>query len=237
MTYVISDIHGYYDEYIKMLEEIKFCNDDVLYVLGDVLNRGVDGIKVLKDMITRENIFPIVGNHERMTLPALEELSWAEYHPIFDEEIIDRHTFMSTIGDQVTLRKFVHLPKIEKQELVAYIKGFPLYRRITVDQQKFLLVHAGLPDLSLPGVKIYHYADDDIEFYSADELTFGQHNFKRKYFEDTIIIVGHIPTFAICENMRGKIYRSNNNIAIDCGMGHGCRLGCLCLDTDEEFYI
>lgn len=39
MIYVISDIHGCYDKYIKMLEKIRFSSEDTLYVLGDVLDR------------------------------------------------------------------------------------------------------------------------------------------------------------------------------------------------------
>ena len=38
MTYVISDIHGCFDRYEKMLEEIEFSDEDTLYVLGDVLD-------------------------------------------------------------------------------------------------------------------------------------------------------------------------------------------------------
>ena len=73
MNYVISDIHGHYDKYRKMLEVIDFKDYDVLYVLGDVLDRGPDGIKVLQDMMFRPNVIPILGNHEYM---AMVTLSW-----------------------------------------------------------------------------------------------------------------------------------------------------------------
>ena len=39
--YVISDIHGEYELFMKMLEKIKFQNTDTLYILGDILDRGV----------------------------------------------------------------------------------------------------------------------------------------------------------------------------------------------------
>ena len=226
-TFVLSDVHGHIDKYLQMLDKIRFSNNDILYVLGDILNRGIDGIKILQDMIQRENVYPIMGNHELLTLPALDKLSWAD-DPIFDEEVIEKHTFMSTIGDKATLRKFIYLPKTEKQKLIEYIKDFPLYKQITVNNQKYLLVHAGLPDFS-PGL--------DFSYYSAEDLTFGKHDYTIKHFNDIIIITGHIPTFNIDEGSRGKIYRKNNNIAIDCGMGSGEKLGCLCLDTNKEFYI
>ena len=39
-TYVISDIHGEYEKFMELLEEIELEENDTLYVLGDVLDRG-----------------------------------------------------------------------------------------------------------------------------------------------------------------------------------------------------
>ena len=64
MIYVMSDIHGCFDKYQKMLRRIDFAPEDTLYVLGDVIDRGPDGIKILQDMMGRVNVFPILGNHE-----------------------------------------------------------------------------------------------------------------------------------------------------------------------------
>ena len=38
-TYVISDIHGNYEAYMRLLEKIRFSESDTLYVLGDILDR------------------------------------------------------------------------------------------------------------------------------------------------------------------------------------------------------
>jgi len=40
--YVLSDLHGHYNIFIKMLEKINFSDDDVLYILGDCCDRGPD---------------------------------------------------------------------------------------------------------------------------------------------------------------------------------------------------
>ena len=47
MIYAMSDLHGCYDKYIKMPEKINFGDDDTLYILGDIVDRGPDGIKIL----------------------------------------------------------------------------------------------------------------------------------------------------------------------------------------------
>ena len=52
-TYCMSDIHGNYEGYQKLLEKIHFSDLDVLYVLGDVVDRGKASMKVLQDMMMR----------------------------------------------------------------------------------------------------------------------------------------------------------------------------------------
>ena len=39
-TYVVSDLHGQYKLFKKGLKEIGFSEDDMLYVIGDVIDRG-----------------------------------------------------------------------------------------------------------------------------------------------------------------------------------------------------
>ena len=66
MHYVISDIHGCYEKYRGILQAIRLRSEDTLYVLGDVVDRGPDGIRILQDMMGRANVYPILGNHEFM---------------------------------------------------------------------------------------------------------------------------------------------------------------------------
>lgn len=50
MIYVMSDLHGCYEKYVQMLKIIEFNSDDFLYIVGDVIDRGEDGIKILLDI-------------------------------------------------------------------------------------------------------------------------------------------------------------------------------------------
>ena len=75
MIYVMSDIHGEYQKYLKMLDLIQFSEEDSLFILGDIVDRGKDPVPVLKDMMTRSNIFPIMGNHDFVALYLLSLLS------------------------------------------------------------------------------------------------------------------------------------------------------------------
>ncbi|MBQ8338845.1 MAG: metallophosphoesterase [Clostridia bacterium] len=54
MIYVMSDLHGCYEKYCRMLQKIQFSDSDELLVLGDVIDRGEGGIAILRDMMERK---------------------------------------------------------------------------------------------------------------------------------------------------------------------------------------
>lgn len=79
--YVVGDIHGNIDEFIKALKELK--ENDRLFSLGDLTDRGKDSPGVIKEIIEVNKKSPgkiqvIRGNHENMvlaTIRAYEELA------------------------------------------------------------------------------------------------------------------------------------------------------------------
>ena len=64
MIYAMSDLHGCYNKFLGMLGKIHFCEEDTLYILGDVVDRGPDGIKLLLELAERKNIICLRGNHD-----------------------------------------------------------------------------------------------------------------------------------------------------------------------------
>ena len=73
-TYVISDIHGEYGKFMELLDMIHFSDEDILYVLGDVVDRGKNPVKTLLKMMEMPNVIPIAGNHEQMMLECMSVL-------------------------------------------------------------------------------------------------------------------------------------------------------------------
>ena len=51
MIYVMSDIHGCDARYRNILKQIRLKADDHLYILGDVIDRGPNGLGILRDTI------------------------------------------------------------------------------------------------------------------------------------------------------------------------------------------
>ncbi len=233
MIYAMSDIHGKYDKYISMLELIGFSDEDTLFVLGDVVDRGEEPIKVLKDMMGRPNVYPLMGNHDYMALNVLKKLAVniteQNYAEQVDASVI--HMLMDWVGEggATTIEKFRELDFSERADILDYIEEFSFYEVVDVGENTFIMVHSGLGNFR---------KDKKLSEYSPYELLMMRSDPDEKHFDDDTIFVvsGHTPT----KHFSGKfeIYKSNNNIHIDCG---ACfkdgRLACLCLDTMEEFYV
>ena len=67
-TFVVSDIHGEYELFIRLLEEIQLKETDTLYVLGDILDRGPHPIQIILKLMEMSNVVCLTGNHELMAL-------------------------------------------------------------------------------------------------------------------------------------------------------------------------
>lgn len=71
-TYVVSDLHGQYEAFEAGLKKIEFNDKDELYVIGDAIDRGSGGIKILQHVKQEKNMDLIIGNHEFMMLNAVD---------------------------------------------------------------------------------------------------------------------------------------------------------------------
>lgn len=225
MTYVMSDLHGCYDKYAQMLEKIGFGDSDTLYILGDVIDRGRGGIRILLDMMGRKNVIPIIGNHESLALSSLKLLR----NGASEEELRKKRAYclwMLSDGEP-TAAAFRALPGETQTALIDYIEGFSIYKEITVGGQQFHLSHT-LPD---------HRPGQDIHDVSFPEFIWGEPDYTQSYGGNARFITGHTPTNVIDPAFFGKIWQGNGHIAIDCSAAWGGRLSCLCLDTMEEFYV
>lgn len=89
--YVVGDIHGMYGSYMEIIRKLK--PNDHLYIIGDVIDRGNGGIKILKDIINRQDnkesnpqITFLIGNHE---LQLLQSVSIMQYRGLKSQDIIN----------------------------------------------------------------------------------------------------------------------------------------------------
>ena len=79
--YVVSDIHGYYAELIKALENAGFFNEKepcMLIVCGDLLDRGEEAKPLIELMLRLEGegrLVYVLGNHEELLVQCLQSIA------------------------------------------------------------------------------------------------------------------------------------------------------------------
>ena len=229
-VYVMSDLHGNYDGFMSILKQIKFSEEDELYVDGDIVDRGRDGIKILQYMMMQPNIYPIIGNHEYALMQVLDfvtqEITEDSISKI-DEKTLQNIIEYQNIGGQVTLDEFHKLSKEEQQDIMDYLEEFTAYEEITVSGKSFVIIHAGFINFN---------PDRRIDDYQLYELIFKAPDYEKVYFKDKYLVTGHLPTRAIEGAKPDEIYIANNHIAIDCASGYGGKVGCIRLDDFNCFY-
>ncbi len=227
MVYVASDLHGRYDLYLKLLELLQLGEDDRLYILGDFVDRGEDGFKIISDLKHRPQIIPLVGNHDYVAAVILSKVNRGvtenEYQNM--KELIQAWLMD---GGEVTYKAFKEYTNDERRELLDIMGDFRTYAQITVNGREFVLCHGGLGNFS---------PDKDMDEYDIAELAFERLDYEKEYFPDKFVVTGHTPTVLIKGAEQGKIYRCNKNFAVDCGAVFGLGLGCLRLDDFKEFYV
>ena len=231
--YVTSDIHGDYEKYKKLLEKIDFKESDTLYILGDILDRGNEGLKIILDISERYNIIPLLGNHELLAskfLPFLMKEVTDESLNEFDVEQVKALQDWMLDGGSATINEFKKLSHFEREAVIEFLSEFSLAEEVEAGGKTFLMIHAGLPTAS-------EWDVEDLDFDVAINKTdYNNYAFGR-VIRDKYLITGHVPTFSIAGAQAGKIYQNKGHIAIDCGCAYGKTLGCLRLDDMQEFYV
>ena len=213
--YAISDIHGCFDEFMELLGKIQFNPaHDTLYILGDIIDRGERPIDCLKYVMSAENIYFLLGNHEQLML---DYFSGA-----------DRFTWTMN-GHQETIRQFMRLPNHEREEILTYFSNIPLYMIINAGGIDYFLSHAGV-NVANP----VHQQD-------PHDLLWIRYNFIRhKALSDYICIFGHTPTPRLHGNSDSSVWYDTINkdkICIDCGCVYGGSLAAIRLDDGKTLYV
>lgn len=221
-TYVMSDIHGQYRWFEKMLKKISFSDEDELYIIGDIIDRGPENLKMIDKVKNTPNIHLIMGNHEYMAL---------DYYKFPDYE--SRSIWFNN-GGQKTFQEIHNSEKYFIKDIIEYFSTLPFQKEIEVNGVKYVLTHSD------------PFADNEDDMVWHRISIFEDHS---KWQEaNTIYIVGHTPLPSIYGNRaEEKIYKSKDGNVwfIDYGCAYASTnydnynqmacLGCIRLDDGKLF--
>lgn len=223
MVFVMSDIHGQYKKFMTMLDVIQFNYSDTLYIIGDIIDRGPENLKMIEKVMKTPNIKMIIGNHEDMMLNFFKNKSTYDYILWYQN------------GGGKTDAEFSQLSEKEQFRILSFFDNLPIEKEINVNGQKFLLVHGCyVPDVVKPMYKPGAY---------RNAVVWNRLNSNDIGPKDKIVVLGHTPVYHFSDETPYRIFYHGNVINIDCGMARyslgdeNSRLACLCLDNMREYYV
>ncbi len=225
MEYCISDIHGNYDLFCRLMDKISFSDADVLYVAGDIVDKGADGIRLLKLLFSLPNVRVVLGNHEHVFLNF--------YHNLIRESddyelVLDK------------LKGFFADGELLDWDTVGQLDDLPYY----IETDDFICVHAGLSvetgKLTSPGSNSINTMIYDRAFKEPDVLPEG----------GKCVFFGHTPTWYLTGGKSEILFyprkgspknsrdvRDYCKIHLDLDTCLTGVLGCVAADTCECFYV
>jgi len=127
--WVFGDIHGRFDTVMQLLDEINYdVTTDVLYTVGDMIDRGYRNMDTLRFFTEHPNHHTVMGNHE-----------WMVMEPTYRDVWLDN-------GGMNTLIE-VQADGYDEQWLIDKINTLPHIIDVGEDEDPhaFRILHAELP--------------------------------------------------------------------------------------------
>ena len=146
-NYAIGDIQGCYKEFKLALKKVNFnLDEDYLWLVGDLINRGPDSLKLLKHIYKiKERTHIVLGNHDLHFLACFYG----------QRKLAKADTISKLMQSKKSLKyaKFlIEQPLIFKKEIIFKNKS-----------KKVIMVHAGIP----PNLSLENCFDLNKEFQVA----------------------------------------------------------------------
>ena len=240
-TWVVGDIHGCYDKFMKLLGNNKIKDEDTIIIIGDIIDRGPDSYKMLKwamKNITYDGKYQMIcGNHEDNIVWEYDYfLKTLKFH-----KNVDINSDIDFLNTQYDFTEYMYRAGFETvASVLPIIKWFttlPLTKEVEVttpqgNKQKYLIAHAWYFD----GIK-----DEDILWFRDSDHR-GNLLEDYKSIDGEILVHGHTPTITIrdCqEKPVNEVLFREHSINIDCGCvfeQYGGNLAAIRLEDQKVIY-
>lgn len=230
-TYVCSDIHGLKEKYDALLKSLDL-EQDILFILGDVIDRGPAGFEILMDVLRQDHVHLLMGNHEYMMLETLEE-----HHGVIPNDFSVFNWILN--GGAPTMAAYNKASFQDRLFVQEALKHLPYaYTHLKVGKRQFYLCHSA-PARAKHKEVLYREDLADPSHFVWDRM-----DPKGPFLPDRTIVAGHTivlnyhPEYTVFADT-GDLWTAHY-INIDCGCAmqdEKSRLALLCLDTMEVKYF
>ncbi len=181
--WVIPDIHGHYKTLKALVEQqVQPAKDDVLFFLGDYIDRGPDSKKVIDYLRKLQdegyNLKLLLGNHEDYCIRAYDEaVSGGSFLGIKSRNLIKKEWM--AYGGKQTLKSFgARNVRSFPVEYIDWMRKLEYY----IQLEDYILVHAG-----------FNFGIDDPFADKTAMLWVRDYNVKTEKINNKSVIHGHVP--------------------------------------------
>lgn len=230
MTFVVSNLYGRLDKFEQLIKKINLKDSDILYVLGNIVDYGEKSIELVNDLSTRYNVYSVLGEHDYKAYMLL-----SEFDRILKEGGAPSMSFTKDMiawsqeGGQATLESFQKADADSKEGFLDYLSDLPVFEEaILKNGKEFVLTCRGIDNFN---------KDTDLYDYELDNFMNGYLDIERTYFKDKVMVVGYLDYEHTPAGRAGKVTAKNNNIALACDMSENDEVVCVCLETNDEYYV
>lgn len=194
----VSDIHGHLDRLIQLLRQLHYGGDDILVIVGDLIEKGPESLRVVQyvmDLARQHPVYVSMGNVDLGRILKADDdspegvadwagfLAWAERTwggSLFSEMLGDMGVPVSQVeGEKAAEYRCMMLEQF--QEELEFLWSRPTI----LTAGKYIFVHGGIPTEeveSLVGTDPQPFLKND-DFYNQGYS-----------FRDHIVVTGHWPT-------------------------------------------
>lgn len=216
-TYAISDLHGQYGIFEKLLECIDFSDEDYMYVLGDAIDRGPDGIKLLQHIMRAPNMDLLIGNHEFLMLNSVAQDGAVDSVPGKDADL-----WLYYNGGEVTFDAYKALSEEERKELLRWLNTRMLTTLVETGDKAICLTHSNFVEECIG--KKYEDCSYRVAWNIVWKTPYRADVFipVDKYVEtDYDFIIGHVPVQRVAGlDQKLQAFHEQNILLIDGGCSY-----------------
>lgn len=262
-VYVMSDIHGCYNELMDMLNQIEFKSEDKLIIAGDYIDRGSQSYEMLTWIESKpDNVVLLRGNHDEEfaycvdLMGVMFEKKDLQVDSIKATEVIyelllelaETNLSVGVFDYYGTIGKLIKEQGVTMEQLDIWndiIREMPYVHSEEVNGKVFTIVHAGY-------IEDLENADTEEFFETVEEFYLNARDdaYMCGGVYGGVVIAGHTPTIFenefsynngnvysfYDENMDCKFYN------IDCGCAYKAKcktakLACMRLEDEKVFYV
>lgn len=152
---VTSDIHGYLSYFKKVLEKACFSNDDILFIVGDMIEKGPESLSTLRyvmELCKKGNVIPLIGNVDAYRLKLIYELSEENVCGFYDYILNLRKWVGTSFYEELATEcgYTINSPEdilLSKQAVITHFENefnFLTNLPTVVETQNYIFVHGGL---------------------------------------------------------------------------------------------